>query len=143
MCKPSKIFKAVDAVVNPAGAVISNNVSKSNAARQIVDPTGIARQNYAEGGPTTASSTLDPGGVFTKTADQRQTITEEQNKLAAEAAYQADAPNRAAKSATDAANQRMIAMRRRRNSSALATGGTSGNALLSSTLAYGKPTFGG
>lgn len=135
MCSPRKIFKAVDAVVNPVGAVISNNVSQKNAARQIVDPTGIARERYAEGDSLTAKSALDPGTVFTK-SDQQVANLEweagqaERDRIAAE------------QDATKAANSKTALLKRRRASSALATGAQGGTGALSSVLAYGKSTFG-
>jgi hypothetical protein len=84
----AKPFKIMDTISNPLGAVISNNVSKKNVLRQVIDPTGIARQNYAEQGKITFKNATDPGSVFTQSDEQ---IAAQQAELDA-AKAQASAP---------------------------------------------------
>lgn len=118
-----KAFKVVDTITNPVGAVISNNVSKGNVIRQVVDPTGIARQNYSEQGKVTFKNATDPGAVFTKSDEQIKTA----NDKYAAAEAQASAPT--IDSAANAAQQTADRLRRRRGVLANIFGGAKSGTL--------------
>lgn len=113
-----KAFKVVDTITNPIGKVISNNVSKGNVLRQVVDPTGIARQNYAEQGKVTFKNATDPGSVFTKSDAQLKAADDKYNAAVA----QASAPT--IDSAASAAQQATDRLRRRRGVLANIFGGS-------------------
>lgn len=120
-----KVFKPVDQIAknvfkiaNPVSAILENNVSKSNALRQIVDPTGIARQNYKESGNLTVKNATDPGSVFTKSDAQLKAADDKYNAAVA----QASAPT--IDSAASAAQQATDRLRRRRGVLANIFGGS-------------------
>lgn len=119
-----KAFKVVDTITNPVGAVLENNVSKGNVLRQLVDPTGIARQNYKEQGKITFKNATDPGAVFTKSDEQIKTA----NDKYAAAEAQASAPT--IDTAAAAAQQTADRLRRRKGVLANIFGGASKSSTL-------------
>jgi hypothetical protein len=112
--------------------LINKVLPKSSTVRQIADPGGIARQNFAEGSGLISTDTIDPGGYFVPTEKQ---VKDRQ--------WAAGAPQRAADAALSNSNNALASLRtRRRIATGVTTGAVAGSGQLSSVLAYGKSTLG-